>query len=188
MYCLQVVGGITWCIQNCAVDIDVDLLYQVHLQMFLKKEKLQNYQQYRLPQLDQLFPSSWQLCSTTTTLWFLNSPTFVCFKARSENHTNNFSSKLNFASLSWAMSGMTAKSFYLPFKPQIHLLKCGVYNTGTVKIHEMAQHFDTVSHFILHRISNGKSSIVEERLYSFFFTFFHKKTKLRFFVFPLLHN
>jgi hypothetical protein len=31
MYCLQVVGGITWCIQNCAVDIDVDLLYQVHL-------------------------------------------------------------------------------------------------------------------------------------------------------------
>ncbi len=37
-------------------------------------------------------------------------------------------------------------------------------------------------------ISNGKSSIVEERLYSFFFAFFHKKTKLRFFVFPLLHN
>jgi hypothetical protein len=32
--------------------------------------------------------------------------------------------------------------------------------------------------------SNGKSSIVEERLYSFFF----EKTKLRFFVFPLLLN
>ncbi len=36
--------------------------------------------------------------------------------------------------------------------------------------------------------SNGKSSIVEERLYSFFFAFFPKKTKLRFSVFPLLHN
>ncbi len=31
--------------------------------------------------------------------------------------------------------------------------------------------------------SNGKSSIVEERLYSFFFAFFQKKTKLRFFRF-----
>ncbi len=36
--------------------------------------------------------------------------------------------------------------------------------------------------------SNGKSLIVEERIYSFFFAFFPKKTKLRFFVFPLLHN
>merc|ERR1711910_133005 len=24
----KVVGGMTWCIQNCAVDIDVNLLYQ----------------------------------------------------------------------------------------------------------------------------------------------------------------
>jgi hypothetical protein len=38
------------------------------------------------------------------------------------------------------------------------------------------------------RVSNGKSAIYEERLYSFFFGFFNKKTKLRFFVFPLLHN
>ncbi len=37
------------------------------------------------------------------------------------------------------------------------------------------------------RSSNGKSSITEERLYSFFFAF-KKKTKLRFFVFPLLLN
>ena len=36
--------------------------------------------------------------------------------------------------------------------------------------------------------SNGKSSIVEERLYSFFFAFFPKKTKFRFFVISLLHN
>ncbi len=32
-------------------------------------------------------------------------------------------------------------------------------------------------------ISNGKSSIVEERLYSFLLAFFPKKTKFRFFVF-----
>jgi hypothetical protein len=59
MYCLQVVGGITWCIQNCAVDIDVDLLYQVQDCFNPKKynEKLQNNQHYRLPQLDQLFHS-----------------------------------------------------------------------------------------------------------------------------------
>jgi hypothetical protein len=32
--------------------------------------------------------------------------------------------------------------------------------------------------------SNGKSSIVEERLYSFFFAFFHKKNEASFFRFP----
>jgi hypothetical protein len=39
-----------------------------------------------------------------------------------------------------------------------------------------------------HGSSNGKSSIAEERLYSFFFVFFPKKQSLIFFVFSLLHN
>ncbi len=38
------------------------------------------------------------------------------------------------------------------------------------------------------RGSNGKSSIVEERLYSFFFALFQKNEASFFFVFPLLHN
>ncbi len=55
--------------------------------------------------------------------------------------------------------------------------------------HTLAKHF-----YLKHRnagrifYSNGKSSIVEERLYSFFFAFSPKKTKFRFFVFSLLHN
>jgi hypothetical protein len=36
--------------------------------------------------------------------------------------------------------------------------------------------------------SNGKSSIVEERLYSFFFALFQKNEVSFFSVFPLLHN